>query len=92
MHKIKVIIPQPFRKITGGNYEIDVACENVGQAINVIESNYPGIKEKIIDKNGKIRKHVNIYKNDENVRFLDNLNTKIEDDDEILILPNITGG
>jgi molybdopterin synthase sulfur carrier subunit len=92
MYKVKVTIPQPFRKITEGDSEVYIDCENVKQAINILESNYPGIKEKIIDGDKKLKKYVNIYINDENVRFLNELDSKIKDGDEILILPAIAGG
>ena len=92
MQKVKVLIPQPFSKITGGNSEVYVVCEDIRQAINILESNYPGIKEKIIDDNKKLKRYVNIYINDENVRFLNNLDSKIKDGDEVFILPAIAGG
>lgn len=89
---IKVRIPTPLRKITGGNDEVEATGANVAEVIADLEKNYPGIKERICEENGNLRKFVNLYVNDEDIRFKDNLNTALGDGDELSIIPAIAGG
>jgi molybdopterin synthase sulfur carrier subunit len=89
---ILVRIPTPLRKLTGGEGEVRVEGKNIREAIDNLESNYKGIKERICDENGNIRRFVNIYLNDEDIRFLNNLDTEIKDGDSVSIVPAIAGG
>ena len=89
---IKVRIPTPLRKITGGNDEVEAAGANVAEVIADLEKNHPGIKERICEENGNLRKFVNLYVNDEDIRFKDNLDTAVTDGDELSIIPAIAGG
>ena len=89
---IKVRIPTPLRKITGGNDEVEATGANVAEVIADLEKNHPGIKERICEENGNLRKFVNLYVNDEDIRFKDNLDTAVTDGDELSIIPAIAGG
>ena len=89
---IKVRIPTPLRKITGGNDEVEANGSNVAEVLTDLESNHPGIKERICEENGNLRKFVNLYVNDEDIRFKDNLETALSDGDELSIIPAIAGG
>ena len=87
-----VRIPTPLRKLTGGAEEVNAGGKNVGELIGELEKKYPGLKERICDDNGQVRKFVNIFANDEDIRFLKNLDTPVKDSDEISIVPAIAGG
>ncbi len=87
-----VRIPTPLRKLTQGAEEVQAAGSNIGEIIANLESSYPGIKARICDDDGKVRRFVNIFANDEDIRFLKNLDTPVGDSDEISIVPAIAGG
>jgi molybdopterin synthase sulfur carrier subunit len=85
-------IPTPLRKLTNGKEEVIASGATVAELIGNLESQYPGIKERICDEAGKVRRFVNIFANDEDIRFLKNLDTPIKDSDEVSIVPAIAGG
>ena len=85
-------IPTPLRKLTQGKEEVTAAGATVGALIASLETQYPGIKERICDDSGQVRRFVNIFANDEDIRFLKNLDTPVKDSDEISIVPAIAGG
>lgn len=87
-----VRIPTPLRKLTEGKEEVAAAGATVGELIADLEKNYPGIKARICDDDGAVRRFVNIFANDEDIRFLQNLETPVKDSDEISIVPAIAGG
>lgn len=87
-----VRIPTPLRKLTEGREEVAAAGATVGDVINDLEKNYPGIKARICDDDGKVRRFVNIFNNDEDIRHLQNLDTPVQDTDELSIVPAIAGG
>jgi MoaD family protein len=87
-----VRIPTPLRKLTQGKEEVSAAGANIGALIADLERQYPGLKERICDDTGAVRRFVNIFQNDEDIRFLQNLDTPIKDSDEISIVPAIAGG
>lgn len=89
---VKVRIPTPLRKITGGSDEVTAEGATVGDVINDVEKNHKGLKERICEENGELRRFVNLYLNDEDIRFEDNLNTPVKDGDELSIIPAIAGG
>ena len=88
----KVRIPTPLRKLTQGNEEVLADGATIGALLADLEVKYPGIKEKICDDKGQVRRFVNIFQNDEDIRYLQNLETPIKDSDEISIVPAIAGG
>jgi molybdopterin synthase sulfur carrier subunit len=85
-------IPTPLRKLTNGKEEITATGGTIGAIIANLETQYPGIKERICDDTGQVRRFVNIFANDEDIRFLQNLETPVKDTDEISIVPAIAGG
>lgn len=89
---IKVRIPTPLQKLTGDQAEVEVNAGNVNDMVSQLESSFPGIKERICDENGKIRRFVNVYLNEEDIRFLNQEETAIKEGDEISIVPAIAGG
>ncbi len=89
---VKVRIPSPLRKITGGLAEVDAAGNNINEVIADVTGKYPELKERICDDSGNIRRFINIYLNDEDIRFLDSNSTSVKAGDEISIVPAIAGG
>ena len=89
---VTVRIPTPLRKLTGGSDEVSVEASSVGELIDNLEAAHAGLKERLCDEAGEIRRFVNIYVNDEDVRFLDGRNTALKDGDEVSIVPAIAGG
>jgi len=89
---VKVRIPTPLRKITGGKDEVEASGSTVGEVIDDLEKNHAGLKERICEENGDLRRFVNLYLNDEDIRFEDNLKTAVKDGDELSIIPAIAGG
>jgi molybdopterin synthase sulfur carrier subunit len=87
-----VRIPTPLRKLTNGKEEVQAQGANVGALITDLERQFPGLKERICDEAGQVRRFVNIFQNDEDIRFLQNLDTPLKDSDEISIVPAIAGG
>ncbi len=88
----KVRIPAPLRTLTDGKDEVTASGNTVGELISDLEKNYPGIRTRICDDSGKVRRFVNIFANEEDIRFLSNLDTPIKESDEISIVPAIAGG
>src|SRR3990172_3179905 len=81
---IKVRIPPPLRKLTNGSDEVTAAGKNVAEIIEDLEKAYPGLKERICEGDGKLRRFVNIYLNDEDIRFKNNLETELKENDEAI--------
>jgi molybdopterin synthase sulfur carrier subunit len=88
----KVRIPTPLRKLTNNEELVEVNGATIGDAINELQIRYPGIKERLLDETGAVRRFVNVYVNEEDIRFLQNQQTKLKDGDEISIIPAIAGG
>ena len=89
---IKVRIPTPLQKMTQNKAELELNGSNIRELIDDLERNFPGIKERICDEKGKIRRFINIYVNEEDVRFLQQDKTALKDGDEVSIIPAIAGG
>ncbi len=87
-----VRIPTPLRRVTNGKDVVDVNGATVGEGLNDLEAQFPGVKERIIDAEGELHRFVNIYVNGEDVRFLDGLATAVKEGDEISIVPAVAGG
>lgn len=86
-----VRIPTPLRTLTGGNDEVKAAGATVGALIDDLEKNHPGIKDRLLDEKG-VRRFVNIYVGDEDIRFLEGLKTELKGGEQISIVPAIAGG
>jgi len=87
-----VRIPTPLRKLTNNEEVVEVKAATIGEAFIELQSRYPGIKERLVDDNGEVRRFVNVYVNEEDIRFLKNQQTPLKDGDEISIIPAIAGG
>jgi molybdopterin synthase sulfur carrier subunit len=89
---VKVLIPTPLRNLTGNAAEVQVEAPNVGAMIDALEKAHPGLKERLCDESGKLRRFVNVYLNEEDIRFLDGEATALKAGDEVSIVPAIAGG
>ena len=89
---VSVRIPTPLRKFTNGQSDVEIEGESVGEIIDNLEASHGGIKEKLIDESGSIRRFVNVYLNEEDIRFLDGADTEVKDGDSVTIVPAIAGG
>ncbi|MDA1035643.1 MAG: MoaD/ThiS family protein [Chloroflexi bacterium] len=89
---VMVRIPGPLRKITNGADKVEMEGESLSALISALEAEYPGMKERLLDENGELRYFVNLYLNNEDVRFLEGLNTVINSGDEVSIVPAVAGG
>ncbi len=88
---VKVKIPVPLQRLTAGKEEVEGVAGTVISLINDLDQKYPGLGERI-SEDGKLRRFVNIYVNEEDVRFMKNEETEVKDGDEISIVPAIAGG
>ena len=88
----KVRIPTPLRKLTNNEELVEVSATTVGGVINELQTRFPGIKERLLDENGTVRRFVNVYVNEEDIRFLQNQQTPVKSGDEMSIIPAIAGG
>ena len=88
---VKVRIPTPLQRLTQGKEEVEGASGTIISLVNDLDNLYPGLAERV-SENGKIRRFVNIYVNDEDIRFLNAEETPVKDGDEVSIVPAIAGG
>ena len=89
---VKVRVPTPLMKLTDNQSEVTAEGATISEILNNLESQFAGIKERICDENGTPRRFINIYLNEEDIRFLDGESTAVKDGDEISIIPAIAGG
>ncbi|MBI5375283.1 MAG: MoaD/ThiS family protein [Candidatus Schekmanbacteria bacterium] len=89
---VKVRIPTPLRKLTSQQAIVDAEGKNVAEVIDDLEKKYSGIKGRLCDDDGKIRRFVNIFVNEEDIRFLNGTETAVKEGDELSIVPAIAGG
>ena len=88
----KVRIPTPLRKLTNNEEVVEVNAATVGGAIAELQKRFPGIRERLLDEAGTVRRFVNVYVNEEDIRFLQNQETALKEGDEMSIIPAIAGG
>ncbi len=88
----QVRIPTPLRRYTGGADAVSVEGATVGAVVDDMERNHPGIKERLCDEAGQIRRFVNIFVNGDDIRSLNDLDTPVGEGDEVAIVPAIAGG
>ena len=89
---IKVRIPAPMQKLTNGKAQAEAKGATVSDLIEDLERQFPGMKERLCDSSGKLKRFINIYVNQEDIRFLETESTKLKDGDEVSIVPAIAGG
>ena len=87
-----VYIPTPLRRLTGGAAKLDAPGASVGAVIQALEADYPGMAEKILDEQGEVKRFINVFKNDDEIRSLNGLATVVQDGDRISIVPAMAGG
>lgn len=92
MAKVKVRIPAPLQKVTQNKPEVTAEAENIKELILDLEKQFPGMKARLLDESGKIRRFINFYVNDEDIRFLKQDETQLVDGSEVSIIPAIAGG
>ena len=88
---IQIHIPAPLRPATGGNAIVSVAGDSVGQALANVGVNYPDFAGKLFE-GAALKRFINVFVNDEDIRYLDNLDTAVKDGDEVSIIPAVAGG
>ena len=88
---VRIHIPTPMRQHTEGQATVDVTGQTVQAALEELGRKYPGINQRLFE-NGQVRRFVNLYLNEEDVRYLDNLATPVKDGDELAIVPAVAGG
>lgn len=89
---IKVRIPTPLRPLTKGQGEVEAKGASIADMIGSLDAIYPGLKDRLCDDKGELRRFVNIYVNEEDIRFLKGKDTSLKDGDEVSIVPAIAGG
>ena len=89
---IKVLIPTPLRNLTNEQETVEVNGANVAEVFDSLEAQHPGLKERLVDDAGELRRFVNVYVNQEDVRFKEGKDTVLSDGDELSIVPAIAGG
>ena len=89
---VNVRIPTQLRQLTGGASEVSVEATTVAEALKALDVAHPGFAERLYDDGGGLRRFVNVFVADEDIRFLDELDTAVKDSDEVSIIPAIAGG
>ncbi len=89
---VQVLIPTPLQKFTNDEASVSLDATSVTALVEALEGRYPGIKARLCDEAGKLRRFLNIYVNSEDIRFLNNENTVLSDGDEVSIVPAVAGG
>ena len=89
---VSIRIPTPLRKLTQNQELVDAQGDTIREILDNLEKNYPGLKERVCDEQGSVRRFVNIFVNDEDIRFLQDTATVVKSGDEVSIVPAIAGG
>ncbi len=89
---VMVRIPTPLRSLTKGSAEVQARGATVGDLVQDLDTQFPGIKERIVDDGGEIRRFINVYVNEEDIRFLQGKKTALKDGDEVSFVPALAGG
>jgi sulfur-carrier protein len=89
---ITVQIPTPLRRLTGGTGQVICSAANLGELFSALDQQFPDLKPHLRDEGGEVRRFLNIYVNEEDIRFLGGNSYAFQDGDEILLVPSIAGG
>ena len=89
---VTIRIPTPLRKLTNEQETVEVESATVGAAVDELEGKFPGIKERLVGEDGEVRRFVNVFVSDDDVRFLDGLDTAVPEGATIAIVPAVAGG
>lgn len=87
-----VFIPTPLRRLTGGQPKVNLAATDIADLLEQLEANYPGLKARICEDDGQVKRFVNMFVNGQEIRTLQGLETALTDSDEIAIIPAMAGG
>ncbi|HEX3034325.1 MAG TPA: MoaD/ThiS family protein [Thermodesulfobacteriota bacterium] len=87
-----VRIPTPLRRLTGDKDEVMIDAKDVQDLVEKLENQYPGTRERLCDENGNLRRFINLYVNNEDIRFLEGMKTELKESDVVSIIPAIAGG
>lgn len=90
--KVQVQIPSPLRRHTGGTQKVTCTANNLGELFSELGEKFPDLKPHLRDENGQIRRFLNVYVNEEDIRFLGGASYSFQDGDEVLLVPSIAGG
>lgn len=89
---VSIRIPTTLRTLTGGESQVEVEGATVGEALGALDAAHPGFAERLLDDEGGIRRFVNVFLADDDVRYLDGVNTKVPEGETISIIPAVAGG
>ena len=89
---VSVRIPTTLRPLTGGASEVQVEAGTVTEALSALEVSYPGFSDRILDESGQLRRFVNVFVSDDDIRFLDGLDTAVPEGGTVAIVPAVAGG
>ena len=87
-----VLVPTPLRRLTGGQAKVEVNGNDIGTLILAIDAQYPGVADKLLDDDGNIKRFINVFVNDDEVRSLQGLHTPVRASDRVSIVPAMAGG
>jgi molybdopterin synthase sulfur carrier subunit len=89
---VKVLIPTPLQKFTHNQATVECSANTISELFDVLEASCPGIKQRLCDQKGQPRRFLNFYVNNEDIRFLEGIDTPLKDGDEVSIVPAVAGG
>lgn len=89
---VAVRIPTVFRKFTSGDSQVELEPGTVGELIGQLDSRYPGFRRQVLTDDGSLHRFVNVYLNDEDIRYIEKLDTKAAEGDTVSLLPSVAGG
>lgn len=87
-----VLVPTPLRRLTGGQAKVEANGNDIGNLILAIDAQYPGVADKLLDDDGNIKRFINVFVNNDEVRSLQGLHTPVSPDDKVSIVPAMAGG
>ena len=87
-----VRIPSPLRRYTDGQSKVTVSGATISEVIDSLEANYPGVKSRICDEGGQIKRYVNVFVNEDEIRTLNGADSNVDEKDEVSIVPAMAGG
>jgi molybdopterin synthase sulfur carrier subunit len=87
-----VYVPTPLRRLTGGQAKVEVVGEDIGTIIQTIDAQYPGVADRLLDDDGNIKRFINVFVNDSEIRGLQGMHTPVNESDKVSIVPAMAGG
>ena len=91
-YQMKVLIPTPLRQYTGKQASVELSASNVDEMFGKLTSQFPDLRKQLFADDGKLRRFVNVYVNDEDIRYLQAENTPVQESDTVSIVPSVAGG